>query len=99
MSTLTVRNIPEPVYERLREQAGRNRRSMSSEIVMLLEQALMPEPLATEALIAEIQAFRARFPEPLPDLIAEGKRAGRKDEHASPAPSPSGTQNLPSASS
>lgn len=80
MPTLTVRDIPDRVYERLREQAAANRRSMSSEIVTLLERALLPQPVDTEALIAEAAAFQDRFPEPLPDLAAEGKRAGRRYE-------------------
>lgn len=90
MPTLTVRAIPDRVYDRLRERAQQNRRSMSSEIVLLLEQALLPHPLDTDALIAEAKAFHARFPEPLPDLGAEGKRAGRKyEEDLTPSARPS----------
>lgn len=80
MPTLTVRDIPDRVYDRLRERAARNRRSMSGEIVTLLEQSLLPRRVDTEALIAEAVAFHDRLPEPLPDLVAEGKRAGRKYE-------------------
>ncbi len=80
MPTLTVRDIPYHVYDRLKERAGRHRRSLSGEIVTLLEEKLLPQPLDTEALIAEAERFHARFPEPLPDLVAEGKRAGRKYE-------------------
>jgi plasmid stability protein len=80
MPTLTVRDIPDRVYERLKERAGRHRRSLSGEIVTLLEEKLLPQRLDTEALIAEVEAFHARFDEPLPDLAAEGKRAGRKYE-------------------
>lgn len=82
MPTLTVRDIPDHVYDRLKERAGRHRRSLSREIVTLLEEKLLPQPLDTEALIAEARAFHARFAEPLPDLVAEGKRAGRKYEDA-----------------
>jgi plasmid stability protein len=80
MPRLTVRDIPTPVYDRLKARAGRHRRSLSGEIVTLLEERLLPQPLDTEALIAEAEAFHARFAEPLPDLVAEGKRAGRKYE-------------------
>ena len=90
MPTLTVRAIPDRLYDRLRERAQQNRRSMSSEIVTLLEQALLPRPLDTDALIAEAEAFHARFPEPLPDLVAEGKRASRKyEEDLRPSAPPS----------
>lgn len=80
MPTLTVRDIPSRVYERLRDQARQNHRSMSGEIVILLERALLPRPVDTEALIAEAEAFHARFPDALPDLVAAGKRAGRKHD-------------------
>ena len=80
MPTLTVRDIPDRVYRRLKERAGANRRSMSNEIVMLLEEALLQQSGGPDQFLAEAEAFHARFPEPLPDLAAEGKRAGRKYE-------------------
>jgi plasmid stability protein len=40
MATLHVRNIPEPLYELLRERAEREGRSIGAETTMLLEQAL-----------------------------------------------------------
>lgn len=80
MPTLTVRDIPQDLYERLRERASDNRRSMSSEIVVLLERTLQPQLLDPEALIAEAEAFQARFSKPLPDLTTEAKRAGRNYE-------------------
>ena len=50
----------------------------------LLEETLLPQPLDTEGLIAEAEAADAWFDEPLPDLVAEGKRAGRKYENDLP---------------
>ena len=72
MPNLTVRDIPTRVYERLRRRAASNRRSMSSEIVTMLEEAVLPRPIDVDALIAEAEAVHARFTEPLPDLISEG---------------------------
>ena len=80
MPTLTVRDIPDRVYARLKERAARHRRSLSSEIVTLLEEALLAQPLDAEALIAEAEAADAWFDEPLPDIAGVGKRAGRKYE-------------------
>lgn len=80
MPTLTVRDIPDRVYRRLKERAGSNRRSMSNEIVTLLEEALLPRPVGPDRFLAEAEAFHAQFNEPLPDFAAEGKRAGRKYE-------------------
>ena len=39
MATITVRDIPEPLYECIKQSAGRNRRSINSEIIHLLELA------------------------------------------------------------
>ncbi len=82
MPALTVREIPPRLYESLRARAARNRRSLSGEVVTLLEETLLPQPASPEALIAEAEAFHARFEEPLPDLSAEGKREGRRYDAA-----------------
>lgn len=78
MPTLTVRDIPDRLYDRLRERAARHRRSLSNEVVTLLEATLQPQPVDAEAFIAQAEAVHGRFPEPLPDLIAAGKQAGRR---------------------
>jgi plasmid stability protein len=78
MPNLLVRDIPERVYERLRERAASNRRSMSSEIVTMLERAVLPQPVDVDALIGEAEDVHRLFAEPLPDLISKGKREGRR---------------------
>ncbi|MDR7487171.1 MAG: Arc family DNA-binding protein, partial [Armatimonadota bacterium] len=40
MPTLTIRNLPADVYARLRERARRNRRSVTQEAAMIIEEAL-----------------------------------------------------------
>ncbi|MEM8557848.1 MAG: Arc family DNA-binding protein [Bacteroidota bacterium] len=84
MPTLTVRDIPESVYRRLKERASTNRRSMSGEIVTLLEAALLPKPTGSDPFLKEAEAFHQRFPVALPDLTAEGKRAGRLHDDDAP---------------
>lgn len=44
MASLTLKNIPEPLLERLRERAGADRRSLTQEILYLLEDALARFP-------------------------------------------------------
>lgn len=44
MSTLVVRNLPEPLHEQLRERARANRRSLTKEVVVLIEQGLQAAP-------------------------------------------------------
>ena len=40
MVTITVKNIPEDIYERIKLQAKANRRSVNSEIISIFEQAV-----------------------------------------------------------
>lgn len=42
MSTLVIKNLPEDLHARLREQAERNRRSVTMEAVTLIERGLTP---------------------------------------------------------
>ncbi len=40
MAILHVRNVPEPLYERLKERAEAQRRSLSAEVITLLSWAI-----------------------------------------------------------
>lgn len=40
MATLYVRNVPDELYEALRQQARQNRRSVAAEVILLLEQSV-----------------------------------------------------------
>jgi plasmid stability protein len=40
MVSITVKNIPEEIYERIKQQAKANRRSVNSEIIAIFEQAI-----------------------------------------------------------
>lgn len=47
MATLNIKNFPADLYERLKERAARDHRSMAQEVTWLLERALAePEPLS-----------------------------------------------------
>jgi plasmid stability protein len=42
MATLNVKNLPEPLYRKLKARAKRERRSVAQEVTTLLAQALEP---------------------------------------------------------
>ena len=44
MAILNVKNLPDGLYRKLKARAKRERRSVSQEVVVLLEQALEPGP-------------------------------------------------------
>ena len=46
MSTLVVKNLPDDLHARLREQAERNRRSVTKEVVTLIERGITPSRAA-----------------------------------------------------
>ena len=60
MPTLTLKNIPEPLYEQLKKVASLHRRSLNSEILFQLEEALTPRRRDVSALIENARAVRER---------------------------------------
>lgn len=64
MSTLHVRNVPEDLYQRISERAASERRSISAEIIELLEAALQERERATAQadLLARIRRRRSSRP-------------------------------------
>lgn len=61
-TTLTLKNIPDEVYERLKRSAQTNRRSMNSEAIVRLEEALAPAGLPPAQRLARARALRADLP-------------------------------------
>ena len=47
MATLNIKNFPDRLYRRIKQRAGKNRRSISQEVVQLLDQAVSePRPVS-----------------------------------------------------
>jgi plasmid stability protein len=62
MATLHVRNVPERLYERLRQRAEQENRSLSAEVIMLLDRALEESREAPAELLAQIRRRRSYHP-------------------------------------
>ena len=58
MATLTLKNIPDELYEQLRKSATEARRSLNSEILYRLETSLRSRRLDPEELLARARAVR-----------------------------------------
>ena len=58
-TTLTLKNIPDEVYERLKASAETHRRSLNSEAIVCLESVLLPGRLAPSERLARARALRA----------------------------------------
>jgi plasmid stability protein len=79
-TSLTLKNIPDAVYERLKAAAELHRRSLNSEAIVCLESVLLPSRVAPSERLARARELRASL---LPgQFIAKdidaAKRAGRK---------------------
>ncbi len=62
-TTLTLKSIPDEVYERLKMVAARHRRSLNSEAIVCLETVLLPGKMPPTERLARAQALRASMPQ------------------------------------
>ena len=77
MVAITIKNIPEEIYTRLKQQAQANHRSLNSEIIARLEMALRMEPIDVEETLArarQVREWTAHY------RIGEDELRGLKDE-------------------
>lgn len=62
-ATLTLKSIPDVVYERLKASAEAHRRSINSEAIVCLESALLSVRMPPSKRLARVQALRASLPQ------------------------------------
>lgn len=59
MANLTIKNIPQPLVEKLKIQASLSRRSLNHEVIRCLECAAESVPLDSDSLLAKVRAIRS----------------------------------------
>ena len=62
MATLTIKNIPEKLRQRLKQSVLEHRRSINGEAISCLEKALVGDRVDPEDFLARACALRARMP-------------------------------------
>ena len=62
-TTLTLKNIPDVVYERLKIAAQMHRRSLNSEAIVCPESVLLPTKTPPSARLARARELRAALPQ------------------------------------
>jgi plasmid stability protein len=62
MATLTIKNLPDELYESLKARAALARRSINSEAIVCLENVLLGKMLDEEQLAGELRTLRERSP-------------------------------------
>jgi plasmid stability protein len=61
-TTLTLKNIPDEVYDRLKLSADAHRRSMNSEAIVCLEAVLLPIKVSPSERLARARELRLALP-------------------------------------
>ena len=76
---LTLKNVPDALHARLKEQAARNRRSLNAEAILCLERGLGTVSVDPAELRHRLSVLRERAGGYLTDERIEGaKREGRE---------------------
>ncbi len=81
MATLTIKNLPDSLYERLKAKAREHRRSMNSEAILAVERAVVDSgAVEPEKILAALRHARARLNRVF--VTDSALRTGRSDGRA-----------------
>ncbi|MBA5865088.1 MAG: hypothetical protein GDA67_00150 [Nitrospira sp. CR1.3] len=79
MATVTIKNIPDSVYQDLKRMAARHHRSMNQQVIVLLKSSSRSVQMDPEAFLTHVRRVRVKPRKgPLTDRVLNGlKRQGR----------------------
>lgn len=79
MPMLTIKNMPDEIYRRLKEEAAQNRRSLNSEILVRLERSVSERRARPEEVLARIERLNAglNYPPLTGELLEKARSEGR----------------------
>lgn len=79
MPALTIKNVPDDLYESLKQSAKRHRRSINKEVIFCLERSFISSKASPEALLGRVHRLQARFTGPkLTDrVLRQAREDGR----------------------
>lgn len=77
MPSLTIKGIPDELFARLRARADQHRRSMNSEIIVLLEESLGMRARARASVLQEIEEAQRHMPFVEHGAVADHRKRGR----------------------
>lgn len=75
---MTIKGLPEAVYERLKQRAEQNRRSLNAEAIVALEEAVGARSAEREAILERIRRHRQSMPMIDHERTQEFKEMGRE---------------------
>ena len=74
--TLSIKNVPEDLADRLRKRAKENHRSLQGELISILEAVVVPRGLTVQELQSEVRALGLRTGSESVEMIREDRDAG-----------------------
>jgi len=79
MPTMTIKNVPDDLYERLKGSAQEHGRSINSEVIFCLKRALQGGRIDPEAFLSRVEALQRQISlPPLTDeILRHAKEEGR----------------------
>jgi len=60
MATLTIKNLPDDLYQQLKQTAAQHRRSINSEVIICLERSLLAPKLDVAETLGNIRKLRKK---------------------------------------
>jgi len=80
MATITVKDIPDELYRRLKTAAASNRRSINREIISRIEQSLRSRRVTANEILARVRLLQANYGERAVSIgeIDDARRVGRR---------------------
>lgn len=80
MATVTFKNIPDDLYEQLKQAASAHHRSVNSELIHCLEKTYKPTPVSAAELAGKARELRNRVTATRLDIdeITAAKNQGRE---------------------
>ena len=79
MATITVKGIPDELYQRLKDAAQASHRSVNSEIITRIERSLMPHRATVQQLLQRVRRLQTGFAGRVLELedLEAARRTGR----------------------
>ncbi len=61
MPALTIKNIPDDLYDELKNIAKQHHRSINSEVIVCLKRSLLPKRISPDERLSTIRAIRSQI--------------------------------------
>jgi plasmid stability protein len=79
--TLSIKNAPDDVVQRLRERAAKNHRSLQGELMAIIEEAVRPKRhMTVDEVLARTRSLGLNQPDEAASIIRADRDGGHTDQ-------------------